>query len=140
MRKSAKMIIGVTAAALIGAFVPASSAVAQEKFKIPTEKQCQDTANPVAKDPVTQGACVVVVRTKGNCMACHAMPAISPQAGDIAPPLVAMKQRFPDKAKLREHISDARKFNPRSIMPPFGPHEILSKDEIDNVVEFVLTL
>lgn len=140
MRKTARVILGVTVAALIGALAPASAAVAQEKFKMPTERQCQDKDNPVAKDAVTQGACAVVVRTKGNCMACHAMPAIAPLAGNIAPPLVAMKQRFPDKNKLRDHISDARKFNPNSVMPPFGPHEILSKDEIDNIVEFVLTL
>lgn len=60
--------------------------------------------------------------------------------GDIAPPLVAMKQRFPDKAKLRAQLWDASVANPNTVMPPFGRHSILSEDEIDKVVEFLLTL
>lgn len=136
MRKSARVVFGVTVAALLGAFIPVAPASALDK--IPTEKQCQDKDNPVAKDPVTQGACAVVIRTKGNCMACHLIQGLS--SGNVAPPLVAMKQRFPDKAKLRAQIDDATKANPKSVMPPFGRHGILSKDEVDNVVEFMLTL
>ena len=103
----------------------------------PDRKICDDKDNP-PKDAVTQGGCVVISRTKGNCMACHAIAGTT--HGNIAPPLVQMKQRFPDKAKLRTQIGDAHKLNPRSVMPPFGPHEILTQDEIDKVVEFVLTL
>jgi sulfur-oxidizing protein SoxX len=51
-----------------------------------------------------------------------------------------MAQRWPDKAKLREQIYDASKANPNTVMPPFGSHQILTPDEIDKVVEFVLTL
>jgi sulfur-oxidizing protein SoxX len=56
-----------------------------------------------------------------------------------------MKQRFAGddgKKKLRAQIEDAGKANPvgQSMMPPFGRHGILSKEEIDNLVEFVLTL
>jgi len=98
---------------------------------------CKDKANP-PKDVVTQGFCIVIDRKKGNCMACHAMPNII--SGDIAPPLVSMKQRYPDKAKLRDQIWDATKANPHTVMPPFGRHRILTPEEIDKVVEFVLTL
>ena len=66
------------------------------------------------------------------------MPNIT--SGNIAPPLVSMKQRYPDKAKLRDQIWDAVKANPHTVMPPFGRHQILSGDEIDKVVEFVLSL
>ncbi len=139
MRKSAKTIIGVSASVLLlGAFITAPT-LAQKHTAgaVPTAKVCNDKENP-PKDAVTQGGCVVLERTKGNCMACHAIAGTL--SGNIAPPLVAMKQRFPDKAKLRDMISDARKFNPKTVMPPFGPHEILSQDEIDKVVAFVLTL
>ena len=78
-------------------------------------------------------------RKKGNCLACHQIAGGS-LPGNIGPPLVAMKSRFPDKAKLRAQIYDARKANPNTIMPPFGPHAILSDDEIDKVVEFISTL
>lgn len=137
MRKSANFIIGASATALLLGVVVATPVPAQVAGAVPDAKVCNDKDNP-PKDAVTQGGCVVLERTKGNCMACHAIAGTT--SGNIAPPLVQMKQRFPDKAKLRDQISDARKFNPRSVMPPFGPHEILSQDEIDKVVEFVLTL
>ena len=38
----------------------------------------------------------------GNCSACHAIPADAKIiAGDIGPPIIGMKERFPDIAKLR---------------------------------------
>lgn len=98
---------------------------------------CTDKANP-PKDAVTQGFCIAINRRKGNCMACHALPNMT--SGDIAPPLVSMKQRYPDKAKLRDQIWDASKANPHTVMPPFGRHQILTPEEIDKIVEFVLTL
>ncbi len=139
MRITARAIVAISSATLMLAAIPATPAFALDK--IPTEKQCQDKDNPVARDPVTQGACVVVVRTKGNCMACHNIKGLN--SGNIAPPLVAMQQRFPGDdgmKKLRAQIEDATKANPRSVMSPFGRHGILNKDEIDNVVAFVLTL
>jgi len=78
-------------------------------------------------------------KKKGNCLACHmiddgALP------GNIAPPLMAMKFRFPDKKVLKAQVSDARKKNPHTLMPPFGPYELLTEKEIDQVVNYLLTL
>ena len=78
-------------------------------------------------------------RKKGNCLACHQIEG-GKLAGNIGPPLVAMKARFPDRAKLRAQIADARKKNPNTIMPPFGPHEILSGSEIDKITTFIHSL
>jgi len=78
-------------------------------------------------------------KKKGNCLACHLI-AGGDMAGNIAPPLVAMKARFPDKAVLRAQIADARVKNPNTIMPPFEAHGILTSDEIDKVVEFIHSL
>jgi sulfur-oxidizing protein SoxX len=79
---------------------------------------------------------------KGNCLACHAMPtvpdAISP--GNIAPPLISMKARYPDKSVLRAQIWDATKGNPNTSMPPFGKHKILTEQEIDKVTDFIYGL
>lgn len=83
---------------------------------------------------------------KGNCMACHMFPSLkdtqSPAsknytAANIGPPLIAMKARFPDKAKLRQQIADPMSRNPATSMPPFGKHNILSDKEIDLIVDFV---
>lgn len=79
---------------------------------------------------------------KGNCLACHSIPG-DPKAdtmANIAPPLIAMKSRYPDRGKLRDQIWDATKANPRSSMIPFGKHKVLTEQEIDKIVDYVHTL
>ena len=92
-----------------------------------------------AASMIEEGQAIALDRRKGNCMACHVMAGAT-LPGNIGPPLVAMKARFPDKAKLRAQIWDSSQINPRTLMPPFGRHEILTEDEIDKVVEFVHSL
>lgn len=92
-----------------------------------------------ATSVVEQGKAVAFDRKKGNCLACHAIEGGN-LPGNIGPPLVAMKARFPDKAKLRAQVWDATKMNPNTIMPPFGRQQILSESEIDKIVEFIYTL
>lgn len=77
--------------------------------------------------------------TKGNCLACH-MIVGGDMPGNIGPPLIAMKARFPDLAKLRAQIADARIINPNTIMPPFGTHGILTEAEIDQVAAYIHSL
>ena len=80
--------------------------------------------------------------TKGNCLACHAMPsdARAVTSANIGPPLIEMRSRFPDREKLRRQIWDAGLANPDTVMPPFGKHFILTTDEIDLIVEYLYTL
>jgi len=58
----------------------------------------------------------------------------------MAPPLIAMSARYPDKAKLRAQIWDATAVNPASSMIPFGKHGVLTEQEIDKVTDFVYGL
>ena len=88
---------------------------------------------------VEQGKAVSFDRKQGNCLACHQMEG-GDLPGNIGTPLIAMKARFPDKAKLRAQIWDATKTNPNTIMPPFGRQQILSEGDIDKIVEYVYTL
>jgi sulfur-oxidizing protein SoxX len=88
---------------------------------------------------IEQGKAVAHNRKKGNCLACH-MIAGGTSPGTVAPPLVAMKQRYPDKAKLRAQIYDPEKNNPETVMPPFGKHKILTEKEIDVLVEYIWSL
>ncbi|MDH5612926.1 MAG: sulfur oxidation c-type cytochrome SoxX [Gammaproteobacteria bacterium] len=92
-----------------------------------------------ADDDTAQGKEIAFDRKKGNCLACHEI-AGGDLAGNIGPPLVAMKARFPDFDTLKSQIYDARKNNPNTIMIPFGPHEVLSAKEIDLVTKFIHTL
>ena len=92
-----------------------------------------------AASAADEGKKIAFHKKKGNCLACHKM-AGGKVPGNVGPALVNMKARFPDKKKLRDQIWDATVSNPRTMMPPFGRHKILSEKEIDKVVEFVLTL
>ncbi|MGQ9659558.1 MAG: sulfur oxidation c-type cytochrome SoxX [Thermochromatium sp.] len=78
-------------------------------------------------------------RGKGNCVACHVM-AGAESPGTIGPVLVAMQTRFPSKRDLAAQIWDATVKNPDSIMPPFGKHEILTRQEFVDVVEYIWSL
>jgi len=136
MRKTASIILGAsTAALLFGSLLTAPVSLAQGSA--PKSDVCNNKETPPT-DPAVQGGCVAIDRTKGNCQACHMIPGIA--GGDVAPPLMAMKVRFPDKAKLRAQVWDASVANPKTVMSPFGKHGILSEEEIDKVVEFLLTL
>ena len=117
-------------------FVPAAGA-----RDLPTDGQCKELENP---DAVIKGSCTAINRAKGNCLACHIMPIESwpqslPPGGNIGPPLIGMSQRF-DKDGLRNQVWDALQVNPRSVMPPFGRHHVLTDEEVDNIVEFLLTI
>ena len=92
-----------------------------------------------AETTLEKGKALSYDRKLGNCLACHAMDD-GKLAGNIGPPLVSMKLRFPDKAKLRAQIWDATQKNPNSIMPPFGKHKMLSEEQIDMITDYVHSL
>ena len=93
----------------------------------------------MAETSAEAGKRIAFDRRLGNCMACHMMgDATLP--GNIGPPLVAMKARFPDRERLRQQIYDATKRNPQSMMPPFGAHGVLSDEQIEQVIDYLLTL
>lgn len=79
---------------------------------------------------------------KGNCAACHKVPndgAIKAES-TIGPPLENIRAKFPERARLIDVIADQARFNPNTIMPPYGRHRILTAAEIDAVAAFVESL
>ncbi|MEN8213086.1 MAG: sulfur oxidation c-type cytochrome SoxX [Pseudomonadota bacterium] len=78
-------------------------------------------------------------RKDGNCLACHVIEG-GEAAGNIGPPLMQMKLRFPDKAVLRAQIADASVRNAETSMPLFGKYGILSDSDLDKVVEYIHSL
>lgn len=90
-------------------------------------------------DPIAEGKKLAFDRKLGNCLGCHAI-AGGKLAGNIGPPLIAMKARFPDKAVLRAQINDATVRNPATMMPPFGRHSSLSDKQIDLITDYIHTL
>lgn len=79
---------------------------------------------------------------KGNCLACHSAPrdhrAVT--LANIAPPLVMMRERYPDRSVLREQIRDPAARNPDTIMPPYARHRILTDEEIELIIDYLYTL
>ena len=88
---------------------------------------------------IEKGKKLAFNKKKGNCLACHQI-AGGKLAGNIGPPLVAMKSRFPDFEVLKAQITDSRVKNPNTIMPPFGPHGIISTRDIRMISKFIHTL
>jgi len=74
------------------------------------------------------------------CQTCHDYQGTE-QAGTVAPPLLGMKARFPDRKKLYNIIYDPQvAIKPHTMMPPFGRNELLAKDEIEKIIDFLYTL
>ena len=101
-------------------------------------------AGPTAGDTATEqrlaaGKQLAMARGKGNCLACHAI-ADGELPGTLGPPLLYMKQRFPDREQLRAQVWDPTARNPDTVMPPFGRHRILSEAEIDLIVDYIHSL
>ena len=141
MRKFPSFCAAILAAgALSGAF-SVQTAVAGDT--LPTDKECSKLKSA---DAETKGWCTAINRRKGNCLACHMVttkktwPASLPPGGNIGPPLVAMKQRFPDMGKLKAQVWDATAANPHSVMPPFGKHKLLTEGEIDAIVAWLYSI
>lgn len=123
----------VAAACAISAFMLSGSVLAQATA-IPS-----GAAAPKQEET---GKDIAFNRSKGNCLACHAMPTLpdAVSAGLYGPPLIAMSARYPSKAKLRAQIWDATAANPSTSMIPYGKHGVLTEAEIDKVTDFVYGL
>ena len=92
-----------------------------------------------ANDRVDTGKTLAMDRGKGNCLACHMIDdGLLP--GDLGPPLLAMKLRFPDRDLLKIQICDASLRNANSRMPPFCRHGILTEDEVELIMDYLYTL
>lgn len=92
-----------------------------------------------ASERVEQGESLATERSKGNCLACHMM-ADGELPGNLGPPLVVMKARFPDRSTLKQQICDASLRNPDSRMPPFCRHRILTEEEVELIIDYLYTL
>ncbi|MCB1759656.1 MAG: sulfur oxidation c-type cytochrome SoxX [Gammaproteobacteria bacterium] len=94
----------------------------------------EDAATRIAK-----GKAIAYGRTQGNCLACH-MIEDGESPGNLGPPLIAMKARYPDRDKLRAQIWDPTAANPESAMVPFGKYQVLTEKEIDYLTDYIWSL
>lgn len=74
------------------------------------------------------------------CVACHQFTGTN-QAGTLGPPLLVMKARFPDRKIIYGIIYDpAVTLKPHTMMPPFGRNKLITKEEINNIIDFLYSL
>jgi len=103
-------------------------------------------------DPA-RGRAIVVNRQVGLCLLCHSGPFPEERfQGNLAPSLAGAGSRW-SEGQLRLRIADSGRINPASIMPAYHRTEgltrvapafkdkpILSAQQIEDVVAFLLTL
>ena len=88
---------------------------------------------------VEQGKALAFDRAKGNCLACHQIDD-GELPGNLGPPLLAMKLRFPDRDDLKHQVCDATIRFENTRMPPFCRYGILTEAEVDLIVDYLYTL
>ena len=103
-------------------------------------------------DP-SRGRAIVATRQVGLCLLCHSGPFPEERLqGNLAPDLRGAGKRWA-QGQLRLRIVDARRLNPETIMPPYYRVEglervaapfrgktILTAEQIEDVVAFLVTL
>jgi sulfur-oxidizing protein SoxX len=94
-------------------------------------------SQPAAAAPMP-GEALAFDRSKGNCLTCHDIKG-GDAPGNVGPELSGMKSRYPDRKELTAIIFDETKRNPLTVMPPFGRNLILTKQEIESVIDFLYT-
>jgi sulfur-oxidizing protein SoxX len=139
MRKLFRILFISASVSVLALTTVFSSAYAADDAKKADAAAKPAEAKPAEVKKEVTGKDLAFDRAMGNCLACH-MIAGGDLPGNIGPPLIGMAARFPDKAKLKAQIYDARVANPNTIMIPFGPMGILNDEQLDKVVDFISTL
>jgi L-cysteine S-thiosulfotransferase len=92
-----------------------------------------------AQSAAAEGQKLAFDRSKGNCLTCHVIKG-GDLPGSIAPELVGIKSKYPNRDDLVAIVTDETLRNPLTVMPPFGRNRILTEKEISAVVDFLQTL
>ena len=78
----------------------------------------------------------------GNCLACHKMIANDPSQGNIGPELYHYAKLRGNSAAILKYtwarIYDSQAFNACSYMPPFGAHQILTEQQMKDVMALLM--
>jgi sulfur-oxidizing protein SoxA len=106
------------------------------------EKAVRDIQRPVM--PGMQGDPVMgkklAASNKGRCLSCHVLDAEGNQAGDVGPNLSSYATSGRSREYTFQQIWDARAHNPKTLMPPFGTNEVLTRHQIIHIVAYLHTL
>lgn len=132
-----------------------AGALAQDLPVVPYRIESGGISAPLggATGDAERGRKLVTDRRKGLCLLCHSGPFPEERfQGNLAPSLASVASRLTE-SQIRLRIVDSAAINPASLMPPYHRLEglvqvgnawrgrpILSADEIEDVVAFLVTL
>lgn len=85
---------------------------------------------------VERGKKLAFARNKGNCLACHVLKG-GTQPGSRGPDLSGYGTWARSDSETYGLVYDMRLRTPDTVMPPFGTNEVLSSQEIRDVVAFL---
>lgn len=99
-----------------------------------------------------KGKAIATAGGEASCILCHAIPGTRGPTGNMGPSLAGVGRRLSAR-QLKARIVDASRVNPQTAMPPYGRTQglyqvaaqyrgkpLLSDEQIDDVVAFLLTL
>lgn len=154
-------LTGLTAAAVVSAGVAFANPVAPNDVTF-TEDGAITESLSGAEGNAENGAKIMVTRSKGNCVACHAITALNdaPFHGEVGPSLDGVGE-YRTAEELRGIVANSKMMFEGTVMPAFyktsgfiRPGDgytgkaakeedltpILSAQEVEDVVAFLLTL
>jgi sulfur-oxidizing protein SoxX len=154
-KSSVERIVGgavVAAALMIGGSIPAAFAEAGLRPYAIVGDAIPDPLTAMAGDPA-RGRAIVLNRQVGLCLLCHSAPfSEAGLPGTLAPSIAGAGSRW-SAGQLRLRLVDASRLNPDTIMPSyyridgltrvapgFAGKPILTEEQIEDVVAFLVTL
>ncbi|MGM0584183.1 MAG: sulfur oxidation c-type cytochrome SoxX [Pseudomonadota bacterium] len=162
-QRSSKALVALAgAAALVAAAAQAETLVKPTEVAFDDYGAVETPLTDEAGDP-DRGKTVMVTKSVGNCISCHAAEALSdaPWHGEVGPALDGAGDRWTE-AELRGIVVNAKKMFPGSVMPSFyrttdfirvgdaftgkahpDPENVdplLSAQQVEDVVAFLKTL
>jgi sulfur-oxidizing protein SoxX len=93
---------------------------------------------PLNGDP-TRGRDIAQRSDKGYCIVCHQLPG-EEWPGTVGVKLLNFKQHQYADVAVYQQIFDARVINPNTVMPPYGTNNILTEQEIRDLVAYLQSI
>jgi sulfur oxidation c-type cytochrome SoxX len=99
----------------------------------------QSTLTLPLNGDIQRGKTIAMSQKLGNCVACHRLPG-DDWPGTVGSSLLQYKKYEYTADRIYQQIYDPRIFNPTSVMPPFGTNNLLSDQDIRDLVAFLQSI
>jgi sulfur oxidation c-type cytochrome SoxX len=86
-----------------------------------------------------RGREIAMSPARGNCVTCHRLPG-DDWPGTVGNSLLQYKKYEYTAERIYQQIYDPRVFNPTSVMPPYGSHNLLKEQEIRDLVAYLQSI